>query len=227
MSMPITQPSGAPLLSVENLHVHFVTSRGVIRAVEGVSWRVYPGEMVALVGESGCGKSVTSLSIMGLVPKPGEVVAGEILFGGKNIADMKASEMRDLRGEHISMIFQQPTSALNPVYRAGAQIQEVFELHRDWSSEVEEEKLGRALAGLPGWLRETYGGVEMPAPRPAAEAALSADRLDRLERQLSVLTEAVRTLVHGLEQRPDTEPNEHRTARAARQAHELLLAGQS
>jgi oligopeptide/dipeptide ABC transporter ATP-binding protein len=88
---------------------------------------------------------------MGLVPKPGEVVGGEILFAGKNIAAMKASEVRDLRGEHISMIFQQPSSALNPVYRAGAQIKEVFELHRDWSSEVEEEKVIEMLAkvGIP------------------------------------------------------------------------------
>jgi hypothetical protein len=89
-------------------------------------------------------------------------------------------------------------------------------------------QLEHALAQLPEWLREIVAGVEMPAQRPAADGAAPAvDRLDRLERQLSVLTEAVRTLVHGLEQRPDTEPDEHRTARAARQAHELLLAGQS
>jgi oligopeptide/dipeptide ABC transporter ATP-binding protein len=82
---------------------------------------------------------------------PGNVVAGEILFAGKDIAEMKAAEVRELRGEHISMIFQQPSSALNPVYRAGAQIQEVFELHRDWSSEVEEEKVIEMLAkvGIP------------------------------------------------------------------------------
>lgn len=89
-------------------------------------------------------------------------------------------------------------------------------------------QLEHALAQLPEWLREIVAGVEMPAQRPAADGAAPAvDRLDRLERQLSVLTEAVRTLVSGLEQRPDTEPDEHRTARAARQAHELLLAGQS
>jgi oligopeptide/dipeptide ABC transporter ATP-binding protein len=107
--------------------------------------------VLGLVGESGCGKSVTSLSIMGLVPHPGGVVAGEILFAGKDITKMKPSEVRALRGEHISMIFQQPSSALNPVFRAGAQIQEVFELHRDWSTEVEEEKVIEMLAkvGIP------------------------------------------------------------------------------
>jgi oligopeptide/dipeptide ABC transporter ATP-binding protein len=123
----------------------------VVKAVDGADFYVNRGEVLGLVGESGCGKSVTSFSIMGLVPKPGEVVGGEILFAGKNIAAMKASEVRDLRGEHISMIFQQPSSALNPVYRAGAQIKEVFELHRDWSSEVEEEKVIEMLAkvGIP------------------------------------------------------------------------------
>jgi oligopeptide/dipeptide ABC transporter ATP-binding protein len=123
----------------------------VVKAVDGADFHVNRGEVLGLVGESGCGKSVTSLSIMGLVPNPGKVVAGEILFAGKNIAVMKASEVRDLRGEHISMIFQQPSSALNPVYRAGAQIKEVFELHRDWSSEVEEQKVIEMLAkvGIP------------------------------------------------------------------------------
>lgn len=88
-------------------------------------------------------------------------------------------------------------------------------------------QLEHALAQLPEWLREIFAGIEMPARRPAAEAVGDTGRLDQLERQLSVLTEAVRTLVNGLEQRPDTEPNDHRTTRAARRAHEVLLAGQS
>jgi oligopeptide/dipeptide ABC transporter ATP-binding protein len=147
--MPV--PAGERLLEVRGLRTHFDTRQGVVKAVDGTDFHVNRGEVLGLVGESGCGKSVTSLSIMGLIPKPGKVVAGEILFGGKNIAEMKASEVRALRGEHISMIFQQPSSALNPVYRAGAQIQEVFELHRDWSSEVEEEKVIEMLArvGIP------------------------------------------------------------------------------
>jgi oligopeptide/dipeptide ABC transporter ATP-binding protein len=149
--VPMPVPAGERLLEVRGLRTHFDTRQGVVKAVDGTDFHVNRGEVLGLVGESGCGKSVTSLSIMGLIPKPGKVVAGEILFGGKNIAEMKASEVRALRGEHISMIFQQPSSALNPVYRAGAQIQEVFELHRDWSSDVEEEKVIEMLArvGIP------------------------------------------------------------------------------
>jgi oligopeptide/dipeptide ABC transporter ATP-binding protein len=148
---PMPVPVGERLLEVRGLKTHFDTRQGVVKAVDGADFHVDRGEVLGLVGESGCGKSVTSLSIMGLVPKPGKVVAGEILFAGKNIAQMKAGEVRELRGEHISMIFQQPSSALNPVYRAGAQIKEVFELHRDWSSEVEDEKVIEMLAkvGIP------------------------------------------------------------------------------
>ena len=109
-------PAGEVLLEVRGLKTHFDTRQGVVKAVDGADFHVKRGEVLGLVGESGCGKSVTSLSIMGLIPHPGEVVAGEILFGGKDIAQMKAAEVRALRGEHISMIFQQPTSALNPVF---------------------------------------------------------------------------------------------------------------
>jgi oligopeptide/dipeptide ABC transporter ATP-binding protein len=142
---------GERLLEVRALKTHFDTRDGVVKAVDGVDFHVDRGEVLGLVGESGCGKSVTAFSIMGLVPHPGGVVAGEILFGGVNIADMKKSEMRKLRGEHISMIFQQPTSALNPVHRAGIQIREVFELHRDWTDDVEEEKVLEMLGkvGIP------------------------------------------------------------------------------
>jgi oligopeptide/dipeptide ABC transporter ATP-binding protein len=148
---PMPVPAGDRLLEVRGLKTHFDTRQGVVKAVDGTDFHVDRGEVLGLVGESGCGKSVTSLSIMGLVPQPGKVVAGEILFGGRNIAQMKASEVRALRGEHISMIFQQPSSALNPVYRAGAQIQEVFELHREWTSEVEEKKVIEMLSrvGIP------------------------------------------------------------------------------
>ena len=149
--VPVPVPAGERLLEVNGLKTHFDTRQGLVTAVDGTDFHVGRGEVLGLVGESGCGKSVTSLSIMGLIPHPGKVVAGEILFGGRDIAKMKASEVRALRGEHISMIFQQPASALNPVYRAGVQIQEVFELHRDWSTEVEEEKVIEMLAkvGIP------------------------------------------------------------------------------
>ena len=149
--VPVPVTARERLLEVNDLKTHFDTRQGVVKAVDGTDFHVNRGEVLGLVGESGCGKSVTALSIMGLLPIPGEVVSGEILFDGRDIAKMKSSEVRQLRGEHISMIFQQPSSALNPVYRAGAQIQEVFELHREWSTEVEEEKVIEMLAkvGIP------------------------------------------------------------------------------
>ncbi|MBT8194300.1 MAG: ABC transporter ATP-binding protein [Acidimicrobiia bacterium] len=139
------------LLEIRNLETHFDTRDGVVKAVDGVTLSVDKGEVVGVVGESGCGKSVTALSIMGLVAHPGEVVAGEILLNGQNIAAMDKDAVRALRGEDISMIFQQPTSSLNPVQRAGLQIKEVFELHRDWSKDVEQEKVVEMLArvGIP------------------------------------------------------------------------------
>jgi oligopeptide/dipeptide ABC transporter ATP-binding protein len=139
------------LLELRGVKTHFDTRDGLVKAVDEVSLGVDRGEVLGIVGESGCGKSVTALSIMGLVSHPGEVVAGEILFNGQNITDMKKDEVRALRGEHISMIFQQPTSSLNPVHRAGAQIREVFELHRDWSKNVEKERVVEMLArvGIP------------------------------------------------------------------------------
>lgn len=150
---PATQPrhSGDVLLEIKGLKTHFDTRDGVVKAVDGVDLYVNRGEVLGVVGESGCGKSVMSLSIMDLVPKPGEIVAGEITFDGRNLADMTAKEVRALRGEHISMIFQQPGSALNPVHRAGLQIREVFELHRDWSRNVEREKAIESLerVGIP------------------------------------------------------------------------------
>ena len=142
---PTTSPSrgttGERLLDVRDLRTHFDTRDGVVKAVDAVTFHVDRGEVLGIVGESGCGKSVTALSIMGLVAHPGKIAGGEIFFDGKNVASMTAKEVRQLRGEHISMIFQQPTSSLNPVHRVGAQIREVFELHRDWSKEVEEEKV--------------------------------------------------------------------------------------
>ena len=149
--LPRPVKAGDTLLEVRGLQTHFDTREGVVKAVDGVDFHVDRGEVLGIVGESGCGKSVTSLSIMGLVSHPGEIVAGEILFDGKDITKLKKKEMRALRGEHISMIFQQPAGALNPVYRAGAQIKEVFELHREWSKDVEKEKVNEMLTkvGIP------------------------------------------------------------------------------
>lgn len=142
---------GERLLEIRGLQTHFDTREGVVKAVDGVDLHVDRGEVLGIVGESGCGKSVTALSVIGLISHPGAIVGGEVLFNGQDLSKMKQSELRKLRGEHISMIFQQPGSALNPVYRAGAQIREVFDLHRDWTKEVAEEKVVEMLAkvGIP------------------------------------------------------------------------------
>src|SRR5689334_16016624 len=118
------------LLEVEDLHVHFVTTRGVVRAVEGISYKVRSGETVALVGESGCGKSVSSLAIMRLLATPaGRVVGGRILFQGRNLLDLTEDEMREIRGRDIAMIFQEPMTSLNPVLTIGFQIMEPLLIH--------------------------------------------------------------------------------------------------
>ncbi|HEV7801292.1 MAG TPA: ABC transporter ATP-binding protein, partial [Burkholderiales bacterium] len=123
-------PSSPWLLEVEDLHVHFVTTRGVVRAVEGISYRVKPGEVVALVGESGCGKSVSSLAIMRLLAKPaGRIVAGRILFEGRNLLELSEDAMREIRGRDIAMIFQEPMTSLNPVLTIGFQIMEPLLIH--------------------------------------------------------------------------------------------------
>ncbi|WP_282937523.1 ABC transporter ATP-binding protein [Paenibacillus sp. RC67] len=121
----------APLLEVKNLQTHFKTEGGVVASVNGVSFAVSKGETLAIVGESGCGKSVTSLSIMRLVASPGKVVGGEILLDGENLLNKSDKEMRKLRGNKISMIFQEPMTSLNPVFTIGNQLGEVFLNHQD------------------------------------------------------------------------------------------------
>ena len=123
--------SSQPLLAVKDLKTYFYTEDGVVRAVDGVNFEVYPGEVLGLVGESGCGKSVTSLSIMGLVSKPGRVDGGEILLEGNNLLKLPENEMVKIRGNRVSMIFQQPQSALNPVFKVGDQLSEVLNVHQD------------------------------------------------------------------------------------------------
>ncbi|HMR97685.1 MAG TPA: ABC transporter ATP-binding protein [Anaerolineales bacterium] len=128
--------SSQPLLAVKDLKTYFYTEDGIVRAVDGVNFEVYPGEVLGLVGESGCGKSVTSLSIMGLVSKPGRVNGGEILLEGNNLLKLPEDEMVKIRGNRVSMIFQQPQSALNPVFKVGDQLSEVLNVHQDMGKEA-------------------------------------------------------------------------------------------
>ncbi|MCJ2066276.1 ABC transporter ATP-binding protein [Methylobacterium sp. J-088] len=143
--------SGAPLLSIENLQVHFRTPDGVNRAVDGVSFAIGSGETLAIVGESGCGKSVTSMSILRLLPEPPARIAGAIKFEGKNLLDLPDRAMRKIRGNDISVIFQEPMTSLNPVLTVGRQIGETLRLHQGLSRREAEERAVEmlTLVGIP------------------------------------------------------------------------------
>jgi peptide/nickel transport system ATP-binding protein len=124
-------PVGQPLLEVADLKTWFFTRDGVVRAVDGVSFHVMPGETLAIVGESGCGKSVTALSVLRLIPSPpGRIVSGAIRLAGRDLLGLSEAEMRDVRGNDISMIFQEPMTSLNPVLTIGRQIGETLTLHQ-------------------------------------------------------------------------------------------------
>lgn len=140
------------LLEVRNLKTYFYTDDGVAKAVDDVSFDLDKGETLGLVGESGCGKSVSALSIMRLIPDPpGKVVGGEILFKGKNILKLTEKEMQDIRGNDIGMIFQEPMTSLNPVFTCGDQIEEAIILHQKLSKDAAKEKAIEMLklVGIP------------------------------------------------------------------------------
>ena len=143
--------SDQPLLQVENLQTHFGTIDGVVRAVEGLSFHIRGGETLAIVGESGCGKSVTSMSILRLIQEPPGKISGAIRFLGDDLLQKTEVEMRQIRGNSISMIFQEPMTSLNPVLTVGRQIGETFELHQGMNSKQAEEKAVDmlTLVGIP------------------------------------------------------------------------------
>jgi len=140
-----------PLLEVRNLKTYFFTEDGVVKAVDGVDFTVGRGEVLGLVGESGCGKSVTSLSIMRLIGIPGKVVEGEIFFEGRNLLQLSESEMVHMRGNRMSMIFQQPQSSLNPVFKVADQVAEVLQIHQSMGKEESWNKAVELLrlVGIP------------------------------------------------------------------------------
>ena len=153
-------------ISVENLHTYFYTHKGIVRAVNGVSFAVDKGRTLGLVGESGCGKSVASLSIMRLVASPpGRIVSGRIRFEGRDLLHLSEAEMRSIRGTRISMIFQEPMTSLNPVFTIGQQIAEVFTTH---------QKMGKREARAEAV--KLLGMVGIPA---------AAQRVDDYPHQLS------------------------------------------
>ena len=139
------------LLEVENLQTHFRTPDGVNRAVDGVSFSVEAGETVAIVGESGCGKSVTSMSILRLIPEPPGKIAGKIRFDGRDLLTLSEEEMQKIRGNEISMIFQEPMTSLNPVLTVGWQIAETVRLHQGLDRKAAEARAVETLTlvGIP------------------------------------------------------------------------------
>jgi oligopeptide/dipeptide ABC transporter ATP-binding protein len=147
------------ILEIKELKTYFFTYEGVAKAVDGVSYQLEKGEPIGVVGESGCGKSVTALSVLRLIPvPPGRVVGGEILFKGRNLLELSEDEMRKIRGNRISMIFQEPMTSLNPVFTVGNQIRETFKLHQGLSK---KESLEKSI--------EMLRLVNIPTPERAVE----------------------------------------------------------
>jgi oligopeptide/dipeptide ABC transporter ATP-binding protein len=140
-----------PLLSVEDLHVRFWTRRGTVHAVNGISFDVAPGETLGIVGESGCGKSVTSLAILGLLSRNGRVDSGKAVFEGRDLIRQSDRALRSVRGKEIAMIFQDPMTSLNPVLTVGRQIREALETHFGMNRKEAEAKAAEALdrVGIP------------------------------------------------------------------------------
>ena len=161
----------SPIIEARGLSVHFRTTRGVVRAVEDLSFDIAEGETVAIVGESGSGKSTAALALLRLIPDPpGRIVGGQVMFEGRDLTKLSDAEIRRVRGRAISMIFQDPMMALNPVYTIGRQIQEVLALHLDMSREdamtraiellrlvgvpAPEERVGQYPHNLSGGMRQ-------------------------------------------------------------------------
>ncbi|TKX81001.1 ABC transporter ATP-binding protein [Halorubrum sp. SD626R] len=165
-----------PVLSVDDLRTQFPTDRGVVRAVDGVSLSIEPGEIVGLVGESGSGKSVLAESVLGIVEEPGEIAGGDIRFDGRSLLEMTDEERQSIRGGRMSMIFQDPMNSLNPTLTVGEQIAETVRLHQDTgesvtlSAELKRKIVGAAKNG-EAWRRaiEMLESVQIPEPEARAD----------------------------------------------------------
>ena len=213
-----------PLLEIRNLKTYFYTEDGTVRAVDGVDIEVYPGEVLGIVGESGCGKSVTSLSIMRLIGQPGKIIEGEIFFEGNDLLKLPESEMMTIRGNRISMIFQQPQTSLNPVFRVGEQIGEVLNIHQDFGKEAAQKRTVELLkqVGIPeperraqAFPHELSGGMAQRVmiamalacvpdlliadePTTALDVTIQAQILDLMRNLRSQLGSAVILITHDL-----------------------------
>ncbi|ETX01738.1 MAG: peptide ABC transporter ATP-binding protein [Candidatus Entotheonella factor] len=214
-----------PLLDIRALETQFFTDDGLARAVDGVSYSLAKGETVGVVGESGCGKSVTALSVLRLIPNPpGRIVGGEIVFEGTNLLDLSPAEMRRIRGNDISMIFQEPMTSLNPVFTIGNQIGEAVRLHQGLSTKEATNKAIEmlTLVGIPEPARRVHeyphqlsGGMRQRAmiamalscnpkvliadePTTALDVTIEAQILDLMRNLQSELGTAVILITHDL-----------------------------
>ena len=138
----------APILEVENLHTYFATNEGIVKAVNGVSLSLEENSVLGVVGESGSGKTMTALSVLRLVPYPGQIVAGQIMYDGRNLLQMTDDEMRNIRGRQISLIFQDAASALNPVITIGSQVEELMLEHTAMSKREAQQVTTDLLANM-------------------------------------------------------------------------------
>jgi oligopeptide/dipeptide ABC transporter ATP-binding protein len=215
---------GEVLLDVKGLRTSFKLREGTVRAVTGVDFQIRRGEILGLVGESGCGKSVTSLSVMRLLSAPGVVEGGEVIFDGEDLLKLTESKMRDIRGNRISMIFQQPSSSLNPVLTVGYQIGEVLETHRNMKRKAAKERSLELLrmVGIPdperrlgAFPHEMSGGMAQRVmiamalacepelliadePTTALDVTIQAQILDLMRRLQSELGTAIVLITHDL-----------------------------
>jgi oligopeptide transport system ATP-binding protein len=213
-----------PLLSVEDLRVEFWTQRGTVHAVNGISFDIAPGETLGIVGESGCGKSVTSLALMGILPRAGRITGGTAMFGDRDLFTLSDRELRRIRGRDIAMIFQDPMTSLNPVLTIGRQIREAIETHFDMSKADANRRVAELLdqVGIPSaemrlkdYPHQFSGGMRQRAmiamalacepkvliadePTTALDVTIQAQILDLLRRLVEDRETALILITHDL-----------------------------
>ncbi len=216
--------SRQPLLTVEDLRVEFSTARGTVHAVNGISFDIAPGETLGLVGESGCGKSVTALALLGILARNGRVVSGRAIFDGRDLLTLSDSQLRGIRGREIAMIFQDPMTSLNPVLTIGRQIREVLETHFDLGKAEAIRRAGELLerVGIPSadlrlkdYPHQFSGGMRQRAmiamalacepklmiadePTTALDVTIQAQILDLLRELVSEQNTALILITHDL-----------------------------
>ena len=216
--------SSEPLLSVENLRVRFWTQRGTVHAVNGISFEIAPGETLGIVGESGCGKSVTSLALLGILPRAGRVARGKAVFEGRDLLALSDKELRGIRGREIAMIFQDPMSSLNPVLTIGRQIREALQTHFDLDRREADKRavelldqvgIPTANARLRDYPHQFSGGMRQRAmiamalacdprlliadePTTALDVTIQAQILDLMQRLQQETGTAVILITHDL-----------------------------